>query len=64
MVVGPVMLPSHGVPVTVMVCVSVAVLSFVQSTLIDTVLVPAVTPVTVIVDVVLLPLNPVPTLHA
>ena len=61
--VDPVMLPAHGVAaaLTVIEWLSVAVPVLVQVTEIDTERLPCVTPVTVIVDDVLLPLNPVPT---
>ena len=64
--VPPVMLPTQGIApgFTVTECESVAVPPLVQVTVMDTVRVPAVTPVIVIIDDVLLPLNPVPTVQA
>ena len=61
---GPVMLPAQGGTVTVIECVSVAVPPLVHVTVTDTERLPAVTPVTAMLDDELLPLNPVPTVQA
>ena len=64
--VGPVILPTHGVgaALTVMEWLSLVLPPLVHVTDMDTERLPVVTPVIEIEDDVLLPLNPVPTVQS